>query len=374
MNPLQLHTMLLSLKNYCSILSIGVLLSMCFSCHSNEETTHPELGKITESVYASGFVKSKDQYQVFSKATGLIQKIWVHKGDHVKKGQVLFTLSAEVSKLNFDNAKLLASNADYKSNLDKLQELDLSIDLSKKKEANDKLLLDRQKNLWANQIGTRFELEQRELAYANSKSAREAAELRYQQLQKQLHFSSEQSKKNLSINESLLGDNDIRSAVDGTIYSITKEVGELVTPQIPLAIIGDSTNYTMLIQVDENDIVHIKTGQKLLITMDSYKDQLFEGVINKINPLMNERSRTFEVEAGFIQQPPTLYPNLTLEANIILQTKNNVLTIPRRYLLNGDSVMVSKKEKKKVVVGLKDYQKAEILEGLTKDDIIQMPN
>ena len=104
--------------------------------------------------------------------------------------------------------------------------------------------------------------------------------------------------------------------------------------------------------------------------MDSYKDQLFEASITKVNPLMNERTRTFEVEANFTKSPDMLYPNLTLEANIVLRTKENALTIPRKYLIDDEFVMISKKEKKKVKIGLKDYQKAEILEGLTKEDKI----
>ena len=348
-------------------------LFMLASCGQKQEYTQPVIEKITESVYASGYLKSNEQYQVFAKVNGLLQKIWVKKGDVVKKGQLIFTLSNEVSKLNVANAQLNAVNADYYANLDKLRELDLAIEVSMKKLGNDQLLLERQRTLWAEQIGTKFELEQRELSYANSKATYESAKLRYNELKKQLRFSSKQSKHNLSISRSMLDDYNVRSEVNGMVYSIEKEQGEMVSPQAPLAILGSAQHFTIILQVDENDIVKVAPGKKVFITMDSYKGQVFEAVVDHVNPLMNERSRTFEVEATFVKVPEIVYPNLTLEANIIMQSKDNAMTIPRKYLVDDTYVMMSESKRKLGKVGLKDYQKVEILQGLNKDDKIMLP-
>ena len=348
-------------------------LFMLASCGQKQEYTQPVIEKITESVYASGYLKSNEQYQVFAKVNGLLQKIWVKKGDVVKKGQLIFTLSNEVSKLNAANAQLNAVNADYYANLDKLRELDLAIEVSMKKLGNDQLLLERQRTLWAEQIGTKFELEQRELSYANSKATFESAKLRYNELKKQLRFSSKQSKHNLSISRSMLDDYNVRSEVNGMVYSIEKEQGEMVSPQAPLAILGSAQHFTIILQVDENDIVKVAPGKKVFITMDSYKGEVFEANVDNVNPLMNERSRTFEVEATFLKAPEILYPNLTLEANIIMQSKDNAMTIPRKYLVDDTYVMMSESKRKLVKVGLKDYQKVEILQGLNKDDKIMLP-
>jgi HlyD family secretion protein len=40
------------------------------------------------------------------------------------------------------------------------------------------------------------------------------------------------------------------------------------------------------------------------------------------------------------KKPPTLYPNLTTEANIVIQTKENAMTIPRAYLAGNDSLVI----------------------------------
>ena len=89
---------------------------------------------------------------------------------------------------------------------------------------------------------------------------------------------------------------------------------------------------------------------------------------------MDERSRSFEIEAEFIKRPNLLFPNLTVEANIEIQTKENAMTIPRKYLIDDHYVMLVNKEKKKIKIGLSDYSQLEILEGLSKTDKIILAN
>ena len=350
-----------------------LLLFLFLACGLKKEHTLPETGPISESVYASGIVKSRNQYQVFARSNGTLEKIMVREGDGVQKGQVLFVLSNEVSQLNANNAKLAAQNNDLKANADKVAELSLTVALNKKKMDNDRLLFERQQALWREEIGSKVELEQRELAYNASKLNYESSQLRLQELKRQLQFADRQSKTSLAMSQSMLGDYSVKSEMNGTVYRIFKEVGEMVNPQTPLAIVGNAQSFYLELQVDENDIVQVVPNQTVFITMDSYKDQVFEAKVERVGQLMNERSRTFLVEAVFTKAPPRLYPNLTAEASILLQQKNKALTIPRSYLLEGDSVLISPTEKKKVRVGLKDYNRAEILEGLQATDKIYRP-
>ncbi len=358
------------LKHLAAILLLGVFLP---ACKKQAEKTQPTLERITESVYASGIIKSKNQYQVYATTIGLIQKILVKEGDLVKKGDPLFIVQNETSKLNAENAKLSADFADRNTTGDRLNELLGTIEAARSKMLNDSLLLQRQRGLWAQQIGSKVELEQRELAYTNSANNYEAAVFRYKDLKKQLGFAAAQSKKLLSISNTIAQDYTIRSQTDGRVYSISKELGEIVNTQTPVAIIGDAEQFVTELQIDEVDIVRIKKGQRVLLTLDSYKGQVFEAAIAKIDPIMNERSRTFTVEAEFTQKPPVLYPNLSAEANILIQSKEKALTIPRVYLVQDSLVILENKEQRKVVIGLKDYQKAEILSGLSGTETILKP-
>jgi RND family efflux transporter MFP subunit len=351
---------------------IGLAL-LLFGCDGNQEKIHPVIENISESAYASGIVKSREQYQAFPKVTGVIRKLFVTEGDTVKKGDPIAILANETSRLNTENAKLNARYSDISSNINKLEELKANIALARDKLKNDSLLMVRQKELWAQHIGTQVEAEQRELAYQNSKTTLETSVFRYNDLKKQLDFAMLQSRKNLQISESMAGDYTIRSEMNGKVYNVLKKQGEAVSPQVAVAVIGASSDLYAELQVDEYDIARIRLGQKALVTMDSYKGQVFEAVVTKIDPMMNDRSRSFTVEAGFVSRPPVLYPNLTMETNIIIQTKQNAIIIPRNYLLDDTTVLVGKNEKRKVVTGLKDYRKVEIVSGLNASDYIYPP-
>jgi hypothetical protein len=124
------------------------------------------------------------------------------------------------------------------------------------------------------------------------------------------------------------------------------------------------------LQVDEYDINKLEIGQKIALNMESYKGHIFECIVTEVNPIMNEKTKSFTIEANFIKLPKRLFPFLTCEANIIIQHKTKALTIPRAFLLEGDSVLIDKNKKVKVKTGMKDYQKVEILEGLSTNDFI----
>jgi multidrug efflux pump subunit AcrA (membrane-fusion protein) len=154
---------------------------------------------------------------------------------------------------------------------------------------------------------------------------------------------------------------------------ITKEPGEIVTPQLPLAVVGDATEFLIELQVDEYDIVQVKPGQEVAIIMDSYRGETFSGTITRIHPIMNERTKTFTVEAEFVNPPPSLFPNLTLEANIIIRVRENVLTLPRSFIINNQYVLNEEGDTIPVTIGIRDYQKAEVLEGVTEQDKLVQP-
>ncbi len=356
-----------------SILNCLLCLLLVSSCSSKLEKTLPVTQNITASVYAAGIVKTRNQYQVFSTVSGIIGKIFVTENDRVKKGTPIMMLADPPSKLNRENSDLSAQYADLQTNEDKLTDLKNNIALAASKYSNDSLVYRRQQNLWTQGIGTQLELDQKRLTAESSLISLESARIKYNDLLKQLVLNARQAKNNLAISRSRESDYTIKSELDGKVYYIYPSQGEIVNPQTPLAIIGDSSHFYLELEVDEYDIVKIKLGQEVLITMDSYKGEAFEARVTKIDPLMNERTKTFLVEAVFTKQPPVLYPNLTAEANIIIQKKENALIIPRNYLINDSFVLVHKNEKKLVKTGIKDYQKVEILQGLTDKDAIYKP-
>ena len=352
---------------------LGLVFILFDACKIEQETIQPVQEKITESVYASGVLKSKSQYQVYSSVNGLIAEVLIAEGDLVKKGDPIIRLTNKTAVLNTELAKIAVDYSSVNVNSEKLDQLKINIDLTETKMQQDASLLARQKNLWSQQIGTHNDLEQRELAYTNSVNNHQAAKLRYIELKKQIVFQQKQAEKSLQLSSSIAGDFNIISETAGRVYNIFKKKGEMVTTQSPVALIGSTDIFMIELQVDEYDITRLKLGQKIVVSMDSYKDTIFEAIVDKIIPMMNERTKSFTVEAVFVKQPPALYPNLTCEANIVIQQIDKALLIPRNYLLPGDSVLIQGNEKRKVTTGLKDYQKVEITSGLSVTDILLKP-
>jgi HlyD family secretion protein len=363
-----------SRSNLVSILFLVSTFFFLFSCGKPEnETINPEVRSITESVYASGIVKAVDQYEAFTLATGPIQEIFVKEGDTVEIGTPILAVFSEREKLSRESAELARSFADLQANQSRIRDLELSIELAKSKMKNDSLLYVRQQNLWNKGIGSAVELEQRQLAYQSSKSSYDSYLLRYRELKREVEFNSKSASKTLDISKVLESEYVLKSKIKGKVYAILKEKGEMVTAQIPLAILGSTDKFLMELQVDEYDISKVLPGQRVMVSMDSYNGEVFEAKVTQVYPIMDSKSKSFTVEAEFLKNPPRLYPNLTLEANIITDIKEKTLVIPRNYLINDERVITENGDTLLVKVGIKDYQFAEILEGLDEKTTLIKP-
>lgn len=346
------------------------------SCNGDTERVKPIVSSITESVYASAKIKAQGQYEVYSLVNGILEKILVKPGDTIEQGQPLFILDDRNAPLNAASAELAYSMSmqDNSVHSAKFEEAKLNV-----KQAKDKYLLDsslyiRQANLWKEQIGSQLELDQRRLSFLNSKNNYHTTLNKLHQLKTDLENRQKQAGISYHISKNQQNDYVIRSAFKGKVFDVFKELGELIGPQTPLAIIGDSHRYILEMSVDEYDIIKIRPGQQVEITMDSYEGKVFQGVVEKIYPIIDERLRTFRVDARFIDQPEALYPNLTAEANIVINTKDNTMLIPKEYLVENKFVWISEKKKKQVEVGLSDYKMVEIIKGLDSAQFIYKPH
>ncbi len=351
------------------------MIFFLFSCNNKDDGIKPTIGDVTESVYASGIIKSENQYTVFSTVSGILNKIDVVAGQAIAKDQLLFELENDKAQLNTENARLnyqLSQNDNHYIQ-DKIAEMEIKVQLARDKLLVDKSLFDRNNRIKQYNIVSEVDFEKIELAYKSSQLNLKTSQKQLSQLKSQLKFDQNKNNILLQIGQKTQADYQIKSAFSGQLYDVLVKEGTLITPQIPLAIIGQKNAFLLELEVDENDMARVKLNQSVLITLDSYRNQVFDAKVDKIYPIMNQQSRTFKIEAHFVNPPQKLYPNLSAEANIIIKNKKNAITIPKIYLLKGDSIQISKKEKRKVKIGLSDYQKVEILEGLKKDEMIYKP-
>lgn len=343
------------------------------SCGNDRETTRPTIGPITESVYASGVVKAAGQYQVYPAATGQVLVLLVQEGDTVKAGTPLLRIDDRGTSASVRSAsaqvRLLEQNA--ADNGPVLVQLRESLAQALDKFAVDSANYERQKALWAQQIGSKSELEQRELVYNTSKAAVTRATKALAETRERLRTELEVARNNATISSAGNDDRTPTSLIDGIVYDLLVEPGELATPQKPVAVIGSATDLLLELEVDEKDIAHVQVGQHVAVTLELF-DEAFDATIVRIIPLMDPRSRTFTVEARFTTAPPKLFPNITAEANIILRTKEDALTIPAGYL-DGEHVLTGEEERTPVRIGMRDLERVEVLSGIDSTTVLYKP-
>jgi len=356
------------LKFSYSVLIFGLILLP--SCKSKKNPILPETTDIVESVYASANIASADQYAVYSLMSGLLSANLVKEGDTVVAGQIIAQLDNANPSLNAQNARLALELSNR--NLGNLDELSAQLKTARNQQQLDSNNFLRQQELWAQNIGTKTQLESRQLAYEASRNNLNALQTRYRQTRIQLLLARDQAQNNVNITARSSNDFSITSKINGRVYALNYKPGELVVPQQPIALVGRSGQFILKLEVDEVDISKIKLGQVALISMDAFPGKVFEGKISKILPNMDPKTQTFKVEAEFVDLPAALYPGLSAEVNIVIHKKASALVIPLEYLKNGDIVITNEGEKK-VKTGFRSMDKIEILEGINKDTELQKP-
>lgn len=334
----------------------------------------PTVGPISESVYASGVVKAAGQYQVYPTVTGQVTTLLVAEGDTVKAGTPLLRIDDRSTTASARSAsaqvRLLEQHAAEGGPV--LAQLREALEQARDKFVLDSTNYERQKALWAQQIGSRSELEQRELAYNTSRAAVTRAVKALAETRERLRTELEVARNNAAISVAGNDDRSPASLIDGVVYDLLVEPGELATPQKAIAVIGSASDLYLELEVDEKDIAKVQVGQAVAVTLELY-EQAFEATITRIIPLMDVRSRTFTVEARFRTPPPRIFPNITAEANIVLQRKERAITIPVAYLVDGTHVRIGTDERAEVRTGLRDLERVEILEGIDSTTVLYKP-
>ena len=107
------------------------------------------------------------------------------------------------------------------------------------------------------------------------------------------------------------------------------------------------------------------------------KDKTFEAVITKVYPKLNKLDQSFRADAEFVNdRVPNLY-GLSLEANILISERKQIMAIPKDFLIGNDSVLVKRSNAEiktiKIIKGIEDFDFVEVVSGLSKDDIIIKP-
>lgn len=353
---------------------IVLILIFCQSCNDNKETIQPIKQDLTESVYSSLTIQPDSLYQVYAIVAGILDKNFVEEGDIVSKNQDIIQIINNTPKLNTQNAKLSLELAreNYKGSAAILSGIEDEIIAATLQNKNDSINFFRQENLWKQNIGSKVEYDSKKLKYQLSSNNLNLLKSKYDRTKNELKTALKQAENNYKTSLIATKDFTISSKINGKIYALYKNHGEIVSNMEPLAAIGSATDFILEMLVDEVDIVKLSMDQKVIITLDAYKGETFTGKVSKIYPKKDERNQTFLVEGIFNEAPKTLYPGLSGEANIIINTKKEVLTIPKEYLFEGNKVKTDE-GMVEIEIGLENMEFIEILSGISIETNIYKP-
>jgi multidrug efflux pump subunit AcrA (membrane-fusion protein) len=350
-------------------------LVFLFSCGGKTNSTHPERKDLTEAVYASGKIFPKNDYKVLAKLSGYVEEIHVHVGDSVKIGQPLLTIRSEVSDLNVDAAKnqlsLAQKNADDNGAL--LSSLKQDVISAKSKYDLDSLNFNRYASLLKQNAASQLQYDQAKVLMESSHAFYQTAQGNLSATRDRLKTELLNAKLQFDAQSSNQSDYTITSAVNGRVYDIIPKKGELVGPLMPAILeIGDANEFEVELSVDETDIALLEKDQQIIYSIDAYKDREFKGTVEQEYPRISVGNKTSRVISSVtIPSDVKVFSGMSVEANIIIAEKKNILVIPREYLSADNTVKVKgKDEPVKVTLGVKDLQYVEIVSGLTETDEI----
>ena len=347
------------------------LVVVLIGCSKNTDTITPQRKEIIEAVYASGSLHPDNEYKVFATVSGILSGKMVSEGDSVTKGKVLFTIDSRDPALRQQLADetLRYARTNAADNSAQVGELQNNIENARAKFTSDSLVYERTALLFQQGAATRAEFDRTQTLMQASKALYQQAQNRYNSVREQLRNQLQSAERQYQLSVTSKGNYSVNSLLDGRVFAVYKEVGEMVNAQQPIALLGSTHQFHLHLIIDARDVVKVGAGMDVVYSVDAMPDSVFHARVTKIYPVLENETQSFRVDADCIGLPPIPFAGTQIQANIIVSKKPNALVIPRSYVQQGNMVYVkdgSSIQQVKVKTGIVNLEYAEILDGITE--------
>jgi HlyD family secretion protein len=357
-----------------AVAAVGVYASTAYSKRGvvTVQTGKVVRGDLASVVTASGEIKPKNYINIGANAGGIITDLPVKEGDHVRKGQLLARLEdvQPAADVKSQEASLASAQADsgateagVKAADENLKTLQAAIEKDKSDLARMKSDLDRAEMLYNEKLLAKQDFDLRRFTYEAQQATVRESEARLIQARAQREQTAAQlqsaQKRIAQVQSGLVRVNDILhkhssfAPLDGVVTNLPVRVGESVVPGLQnqtgtlIMTIADMSLITAEVKVDETDIVNIKLGQPVDITIDAIPNKTFKGHVTEIgntailrstgvaanqSAISSQEAKDFKVVVAMDSPPDEVRPGLSCTAKITTATRQNVLTIPIQAL------------------------------------------
>lgn len=321
-----------------------------------------ERGTIVDKALATGQIVPEEEISVKSQISGIVKECYVRVGDPVRAGQPLLTIIPDPTPLE-------------------LTEAERNVELAEV--AFNKARADYERNQKVFEAGLmpREQLDAREESYEQARIQLELARERLALL-----------REGKIVKQRGGVDSVIRAPTSGTLLERLVDPGD---PVVPLTTFQEGTalmtiaNMEQLIfkgTVDEIDVGKLVEGLPVRIEIGALPSAEVTGNLRMIAPKAKEEegSTLFDVEVDIEESgDAVLRAGYSANANIIIQEKAGVLTLPERLLTFEDEETFvelpgptpeAEPERRAVEIGLSDGILVEIVDGLAEgDEVIERP-
>jgi multidrug efflux pump subunit AcrA (membrane-fusion protein) len=348
------------------------LVLLFLSCGKNEEIK-PIRQDIQELVFASGQLEWDDSYNVIAQTDGVLGKVVFEVGQPVTKGMIIASIDNKVNEVNAESAQeqLVISNQNVTANAPALLQLEQNIQFAQSKYLQDKKQAERFERLQQNNIGSKVEYENAQLAAKNSLANLKALQKQYDLLKQQAQQQLIASRAQLKSNKVLQGYNSVVVAESGTVVKKFKNQGDYVKKGDVIATIGNQQKVEAVLNVDENSIGKVKLGQTVYVKLNTEKSKVYNGKVTEILSAFDVQSQSFICKVTFNEPIAQSLFGTQLEANILVAEMKNALLIPRNYMGFGNKVNVKGKEENVILkTGIISTDYVEVLDGLSETDVL----
>ncbi len=277
---------------------------------------------IVQIVTATGKVQPEVEVKITPEVFGEITALPFREGMPVKKGDVIVKIKPDFyqAQVEQQTAAVAAARCGARNSLVQLEKADA--DLKKYQDLYDRKLVS-------------------DFDYVSYKTADDAAKAGRQSALAQV----DEAEGILKQAQDSLSKTVIYSPMDGTVSSRSSEVAERVQSSSEFAgteimRVADLTKMEVRVKVNENDIVNVKVGDTVKISIDAYPDRKFNGVVREIAASADNAGATGQASASSDQvtnfivkirvsdKDLALRPGMSGTADIETQTAKDVIAIP----------------------------------------------
>lgn len=322
------------------------------------------------SLEVVGSLEAQDDVTVSSQLSGNLDDITVDVGTVVRQGQVIARLDPRELRFRADQQEAALRQAEAKLGVRAGEKIDpqKQPDVRAAKSAMDRARYD-----WdaAQTLVDKGDISRQQ--FDVYRRAFEQAEARYEaalENVRNLEAAIEEKRAQLALAKKQLGDTDIISPINGVVKEKLASRGEYLQPGKPIATIVQINPLRLRLEIPESFAAIIARGMSVSLNVDAFPDQQFQGKIRRINPSVDERSRSLIAEAEIRNPAGKLKPGMFARAQIVSDKEGVALMVPEKAVvsiagINKIFVVAGNQAAERLVkLGVRDGAMVEVVEGV----------